>query len=85
MIQWQKSLVCPDGLVYPDGEIFVIPEKSGGCDIWYGDECAKLNITVKEFMNKAAKVFDDNIDISKLTKTEVKAMIENIIYGETQQ
>lgn len=75
MIEWKKCSVI-DSLPLALDKIYILPQESGGCSIWYGNEyCVVNNFSVQELVDKL-KVSDINI---KLPTTEVKTLIENIL------
>ena len=75
MIEWRK-ISYNENLALDWYIIYILPQESGGCSIWYGDEyCIADNFSVQEVIDKL-KVSDINI---KLPTTEVKTIIENIL------
>lgn len=75
MIEWRK-ISYNENFPLDMDKVYIIPQESGGCSIWYGDEyCVVNNFSVQELVDKL-KVSDINI---KLPTTEVKTIIENIL------
>ena len=75
MIKWRK-ISYNENLDFVDNIIYILPQESGGCSIWYGDEyCIADNFSVQEVIDKLK---ESNLNI-KLPTTEVKTIIENIL------